>query len=71
MLTRQVGVAAVEGDHLQALMADTQHQRIGMRGWWLTGERRWMHGGVVVVRTRNPDFLPGAPEWSWRIAIGT
>jgi len=67
----QVGVAAVEGDHLQALMADTQHQRIGMRGWWLTGERRWMHGGVVVVRTRNPDFLPGAPEWSWRIAIGT
>jgi hypothetical protein len=66
----QVGVTAVQGSNLQALMADTRTDRIGLRGWALHRGLRWLHGGATLVRTANPDFLPGPPEWSYRVSIG-
>jgi hypothetical protein len=66
----RVGVAALDGDNLQALMADTHIDRIGLRGWWLQGHRRWLHGGVILARTSNPDFLPGPSDWTWRVSFG-
>ena len=66
----QVGVASVEGDHVQALMADTRIDRFGLRGWWLRGGHRWLQGGLVLERTANSDFLPGPAAWAWRVAIG-
>jgi hypothetical protein len=66
----RVGVAAIEGGNLHALMVDQHIQRYGVRGWWMADKRGWLHGGVVLVRTANPDFVPGAPEWSWQMTVG-
>jgi hypothetical protein len=66
----RVGIAAIEGDNLQALMADTSIDRVGLRGWRLYRGTRWLSGAVGLVHTRNPDFLPGPSEWSWRVALG-
>ncbi len=66
----RVGVVDIEGDNLRALIADERIQRYGLRGWWLTDKRGWLHGGLVLVRTVNPDFVVGDPNWSWRVSIG-
>jgi hypothetical protein len=66
----RVGVANIEGDNLQALMADEKTQRYGIRGWWQTDNHGWLHAGAVVARTANPGFIPMAPEWTWRLEVG-
>jgi hypothetical protein len=67
----RVGVAAIEGDNLQALMRDSTTHRVGLRGWRPDKRARWWHLDLNLERTAHPDFTPGAPSWAWRIAIGT
>jgi len=66
----RVGIAAVEGDNVQALMADTSIDRVGLRSWWLVEGKRWLNAGLTVQRTSNPDYLPGPSDWAWRLTIG-
>ena len=66
-----VGIAALEGDNLQAFMADMSVDRLGLRGWRLVyGDSRWLQVSAAVARIRNPGFLPGPDDTQWRVAIG-
>ena len=63
------GIDVAQG-RLRALSTDERTQLIGVRGWWMTDEKGWLHGGMELAKTTGLGFQPGASELSWRVFIG-
>lgn len=65
-----VGGIDVAQGRLRALGTDEHTRLIGVRGWWMTDEKGWIHGGAELAKTDGVGFQPGASDWSWRVFIG-